>query len=155
MRSRCRPCRSRARAQSPGPRSSGLRCPGTALRARRRSSSSRRESWDLLSLGSDSGFALFQARKVDRPRQLREGGFVQNSHPKGAVAYDCLRTLIAALEVLRPAFTRPGFNNLVVVFAGWVLTNGPHAVTQTLVATSVAGRRHHEAFHRFFSRGTW
>jgi hypothetical protein len=71
------------------------------------------------------------------------------------VAYDCLRTLIATLEVLRPAFTRPGFDNLVVVFAGWVLTNGPHAVTQTLVATSVAGRRHHEAFHRFFSRGTW
>jgi len=63
--------------------------------------------------------------------------------------------LIAALEALRPAFTRPGFDNLLVVFAGWVLTNGPHAVTQTLVATSVAGRRHHEAFHRFFSRGTW
>jgi hypothetical protein len=71
------------------------------------------------------------------------------------VAYDCLRTLIAALEVLRPAFTRPGFDNLVVVFAGWVLTNGAHAVTQALVATGVAGRRHHEAFHRFFSRGTW
>jgi hypothetical protein len=71
------------------------------------------------------------------------------------VAYDCLRTLIAALEVLRPAFTRPGFDNLLVVFAGWVLTNGPHAITQALVATSVAGRRHHEAFHRFFSRGTW
>lgn len=71
------------------------------------------------------------------------------------MAYTVLRTLIDALEVLRPAFTRPGFDNLVVVFAGWVLTNGPHAVTQALVATGVAGRRHHEAFHRFFSRGTW
>jgi DDE superfamily endonuclease/Archaeal putative transposase ISC1217 len=28
-------------------------------------------------------------------------------------------------------------------------------VTQALVTTGVAGRRHHEAFHRFFSRGTW
>jgi hypothetical protein len=71
------------------------------------------------------------------------------------VAHTVLRTLLDALEVLRPAFTRPGFDNLVVVFAGWVMTSGPHAITQALVATGVAGRRHHEAFHRFFSRGTW
>jgi hypothetical protein len=66
-----------------------------------------------------------------------------------------LETLLATLECLRPVFTRPGFENLLVIFVGWVLTAGPHAVTQSLVATSVAGRRHHEAFHRFFSRGTW
>lgn len=71
------------------------------------------------------------------------------------MAHEALRTLLAALEVLRPAFTKPGFDNLVVIFAGWVLTSGTHAVTQALVATGVAGRRHHEAFHRFFSRGTW
>ena len=69
--------------------------------------------------------------------------------------HEALRTLVEALEVVRPAFTRPGFDNLVVVFAGWALTSGPHAVTQALVTTGVAGRRHHEAFHRFFSRGTW
>src|SRR5512138_4018460 len=69
--------------------------------------------------------------------------------------HEALRTLLAALEVVRPAFTRPGFDNLIVVFAGWALTSGPHAVTQALVTTGVAGRRHHEAFHRFFSRGTW
>ncbi len=66
--------------------------------------------------------------------------------------FDCF---LSALATLRPAFTGPGFNNLVVIFVGWVLTNGPHAVTQALVATGVPGRRHHEAFHRFFSRGTW
>jgi SRSO17 transposase len=71
------------------------------------------------------------------------------------VAHDLLRTLLEFLEVLRPALTRPGFANMVVVFTGWVLTAGSHAVTEALVATSVAGRRHHEAFHRFFSRGTW
>jgi hypothetical protein len=71
------------------------------------------------------------------------------------MVHEALRTLLEALEVVRPAFTRPGFGNLVVVFAGWVLTSGPHAVTQALVVTGVAGRRHHEAFHRFFSRGTW
>jgi len=71
------------------------------------------------------------------------------------MVHEALRTLIDALEVVRPAFTRPGFANLVVVFSGWTLTNGSHAVTQALVSTGVAGRRHHEAFHRFFSRGTW
>jgi hypothetical protein len=42
-----------------------------------------------------------------------------------------------------------------IILFGWVQTSGTHAVTQALVATGVAGRRHHEAFHRFFSRGTW
>ncbi len=66
-----------------------------------------------------------------------------------------LRTLLGILEVLRPALTRPGFARLLVVFKGWVLTTGQHAVTEALVVTGVAGRLHHEAFHRFFSRGTW
>jgi hypothetical protein len=70
-------------------------------------------------------------------------------------ALEASRTLLALLEVLRPALTAPSFTNLVVLFAGWVLTAGPHVVTEALVATGVAGRRHHEAFHRFFSRGTW
>jgi hypothetical protein len=71
------------------------------------------------------------------------------------VAHDLLRTLLEILEALRPALTRPGFDNMVVVLVGWVLTNGTHAITQALVVTSVSGRRHHETFHRFFSRGSW
>lgn len=59
------------------------------------------------------------------------------------------------LGAYRMALTRPGFQNLLVIVVGWVQTTGRHAVTQSLVATGVAGRRHHEAFHRFFSRGTW
>jgi hypothetical protein len=68
---------------------------------------------------------------------------------------DLLRTFLSSLEVFQPALTKPGFANLVVILTGWVQTAGPHAVTQALVVTSVAGRRHHERFHRFFSRGTW
>jgi DDE superfamily endonuclease len=71
------------------------------------------------------------------------------------VAHEGLLTLLACLEVLRPGLTAPSFTNLVVLFTGWLRTSGTHAVTQALVETSVAGRRHHEAFHRFFSRGTW
>src|SRR3990172_3987617 len=65
------------------------------------------------------------------------------------------RTLLATVEVLQPAFTRPGFRKGWVVLGGWVLTAGTHAVTQALVVTDVARRLHHERFHRFFSRGTW
>ncbi len=69
--------------------------------------------------------------------------------PGGLVA------LLGFFEALRPAFTQPSFHNGLVIFVGWVLTSGPHAVTQALVTTDVARRRHWEAFHRFFSRGTW
>jgi hypothetical protein len=67
-----------------------------------------------------------------------------------------LRSLRAVWEeTFAPALTRPGFANFIVIAVGWILTRGPHAVTEALVETRVAGRRHHEAFHRFFSRGTW
>lgn len=71
------------------------------------------------------------------------------------MAHLLLPTLLGWMEVLSPAFTQPGFANALVIMSGWIQTRGPHAVTQTLVETAVAGRRHHEAFHRFFSRGTW
>jgi hypothetical protein len=68
---------------------------------------------------------------------------------------ELIRTLLDSLEIYRPALTEPSFRNFLVIFAGWVMTGGTHAVTQSLVSTGVSGRRHHEAFHRFFSRGTW
>ncbi len=48
--------------------------------------------------------------------------------------------MLSTMEVVRPAFTRPGFRNAWVVYAGWVLTMGVHAVTAALVATDVARR---------------
>ena len=71
------------------------------------------------------------------------------------MAHSLLPTLFAAMEVFRLGLTRPGYEKLVVLFIGWVRTSGRHAVTETLVVTGVAGHRHHEAYHRFFSRGTW
>ena len=58
-------------------------------------------------------------------------------------------------ETFRPCLTAPGFANFIVIASGWLLTEGTHAVTEALVVTDVATRRHHEAFHRFFSRGAW
>jgi DDE superfamily endonuclease len=67
-----------------------------------------------------------------------------------------LRSLRALWEeTFRRGLTAPGFANFVVIASGWLLTQGTHAVTEALVMTDVAARRHHEAFHRFFSRGTW
>jgi len=63
--------------------------------------------------------------------------------------------LLGVIESMRPALTEPGFRNAWAVFAGWVLTTGVHAVTQSLVAADIARRVHHERFHRFFSRGAW
>jgi hypothetical protein len=65
------------------------------------------------------------------------------------------RTPLETSKLIAPVFTKPGLCNAMVVLAGWILTRGRHAVTEALVATGVAARRHHEAFHRFFSRGTW
>ncbi len=66
-----------------------------------------------------------------------------------------LQALVNWMTVWRAAFTAPGFSNAIVVFSGWVLTSGSHAVTEALVRTNVARRRHHERYHRLFSRGTW
>lgn len=71
------------------------------------------------------------------------------------MALPVLRTLLTCVEVFRPALTKPGYVNALVVFVGWVRTRGRHAVTEALLAADVASRRHHERFHRFFSRGTW
>lgn len=68
---------------------------------------------------------------------------------------EALAALLGVFNVLRPGLTAPSFANALVVFSGWVLTHGRHAVTGALIATDVARRVHHESYHRFFSRGTW
>lgn len=68
---------------------------------------------------------------------------------------DILAGLLGTLETFRFSMTRPSFSKLLVLATGWILTPGTRAVTAALVAAGVAERRHHEAFHRFFSRGVW
>ena len=102
--------------------------------------------------GADRG----ERRRISGDEASRRRGLLGNHIPLGIGGQtDVLRTLLAWVEVLRPALTRPGYANALVVFTGWVLTQGRHAITEALVLTDVARRRHHERFHRFFSRGTW
>lgn len=66
-----------------------------------------------------------------------------------------LRDLLELTQIFRPLMTVPSFVNMLAVMTGWVLTEGRHAVTESLVATGLSGVRHHEAYHRFFSRSRW
>lgn len=66
-----------------------------------------------------------------------------------------LASLLDVLQAFRIALTKPSFVNMIVVVLGWLQTQGTHAVTEALVLTGIAGQRHHEAFHRFFSRAQW
>jgi hypothetical protein len=66
-----------------------------------------------------------------------------------------VRTWVGALEEGRAAFSRPGFWRFVVVACGWLRVQGRHTLTQALLEARAAGRRHHEGFHRLFSRGAW
>lgn len=88
-------------------------------------------------------------------RIVGESGSLHSTSRKTTVSKPILTSFLRVLEVFRIALTRPSFENLVIVACGWILTSGMHAVTESLVMTGVAGKRHHEAFHRFFSRGTW
>jgi hypothetical protein len=71
------------------------------------------------------------------------------------VADELLPTFFDSLKEVRIALTRPSFARFVALTVGWVRSTGRHAVTEAMLAAGVAGRRHHAAFHRFFSRGTW
>ena len=71
------------------------------------------------------------------------------------MASPSMRRLPLALEVVGPAFSRPGLFRALVVAVGWVRCVGRHTVTSALVSADVAARYHWAAFHRFFSRMRW
>lgn len=71
------------------------------------------------------------------------------------MAHGLVSTLLDWFQKVSPAFTQPSWRNALIVFLGWIQICGGHAVTGALVAAGVAGRRHHAAFHRLFSRNRW
>ena len=85
-----------------------------------------------------------------------ESGVAKSQHPTSrAMPASPFATLVSVLEAFRIVLTKPSFGNLLVIVCGWLQTQGPHAITEALLVTGVAGRRHHGAFHRFFSRARW
>ena len=53
-------------------------------------------------------------------------------------------------------FTQPGFMNFVALVTGWIACPGRHSISRVIQAASgVAGEKHHSAFYRFLSKGSW
>ncbi len=53
-------------------------------------------------------------------------------------------------------FTQPGFINFVALVTGWIACPGRHSISRVIQAASgVAGEKHHSAFYRFLSAGSW
>ena len=69
---------------------------------------------------------------------------------------DSVLALLHILEVVRPAFAqRRTFGKFVAVAMGWILAPRRHRITQSLLATGLAGKQHHDRFYRLFSRDRW
>ena len=68
---------------------------------------------------------------------------------------DSVLALLHILEVVRPAFAqRRTFGKFVAVAMGWVLAPRRHRITQSLLATGLAGKQHHDRFYRGPDPGT-
>jgi len=63
-------------------------------------------------------------------------------------------SFIDLLQPLAPVMTAPSFTNLFTILAGWVFSCR-RTVTGMIVASGMAGERHHSIFHRFFARAQW
>lgn len=59
------------------------------------------------------------------------------------------------LVVFAGAFTHPSFALFRELAGAWVLCAGRHTVTRLLRVMSPAGRRAHDAYHRFLRAGAW
>jgi hypothetical protein len=50
-------------------------------------------------------------------------------------------------------FTTPSFQNFVIIACGWIQCANRRTITGMIEAAGVAGKIHHERFHRLFSQG--
>ena len=62
---------------------------------------------------------------------------------------------IALLGSLRSAFTAPSFAIFTDLLTGWVCAPGRRTITAMITVADPAGRRAHDAYHRFLRDGAW
>jgi hypothetical protein len=67
---------------------------------------------------------------------------------------DLVSSFVFLVQPLAAVMTTPTFSNLLKVFCGWAFARR-RTLTGILVATGLAGKRHHSAFHRLFSAARW
>lgn len=61
----------------------------------------------------------------------------------------------ALLERTRTVFRAPSFALFTDLLAGWVCAPGRRTITAMIVVADPAGRRAHDAYHRFVRDGAW
>jgi hypothetical protein len=62
---------------------------------------------------------------------------------------------VALLGSFRAVFTAPGFAIFTDLLTGWVCAPGRRTVTAMIAIADPAGRRAHDAYHRFLRDGAW
>lgn len=64
-------------------------------------------------------------------------------------------TFIWLLAELRPVFSAPSYDNLVVLVAGWVHALGKRHISGVVRSAGALATKHFSAYYRFFSAGRW
>jgi len=62
---------------------------------------------------------------------------------------------LALLGLTRPGFTAPSFAIFTDLVTGWVCAPGRRTITGIIAVADPAGRRAHDAYHRFVRDGVW
>lgn len=62
---------------------------------------------------------------------------------------------VALLACFRAVFTAPSFAIFTDLLTGWVCAPGRRTVTAMIAVADPAGRRAHDAYHRFLRDGVW
>jgi hypothetical protein len=62
---------------------------------------------------------------------------------------------LAALGLARGVFTAPSFAIFTDLLTGWVCAPGRRTITAMIAVADPAGRRAHDAYHRFIRDGAW
>lgn len=65
------------------------------------------------------------------------------------------RMIRGLLGLTRAVFTAPSFAIVTELLGGWVLAPGRRTITAMISMADPAGRRAHDAYHRFLRDGAW
>ena len=66
-----------------------------------------------------------------------------------------MNAFLALLDLTRTGFTAPSFAIFTDLLTGWVCAPGRRTITNMIKVADPAGRRAHDAYHRFVRDGTW
>src|SRR5450759_3243602 len=123
------------------------------MASRRRSDQDAHDRYGRSGRGAPlSGAVSPGASQARRPSRCRSGHFDHRpgGHPGGPV-----KSWTGLLEQTRPLLGAPSFLLLTDLLTGWVCVPGRRTITAMIAVADPAGRRAHDAYHRFSRDGPW